>query len=77
MDKGASVLFSSDVSMSGLLSIKVLFALKSRLMADRRMNRQLVLACLRDEKTASWHWERVHWEKVFSKFIYNSNIDER
>ncbi|VDN01730.1 unnamed protein product [Thelazia callipaeda] len=37
---------------------------KGRLVADRRVNRRLVLTCLQDEKSSSWKWERIHWAEL-------------
>ncbi|MCP9264201.1 Phospholipid-transporting ATPase [Dirofilaria immitis] len=35
-----------------------------RLIADRRVNRQLVLICKEDEKRKSWKWKSIHWAQL-------------
>uniref|UniRef100_A0A915PT32 Phospholipid-transporting ATPase n=1 Tax=Setaria digitata TaxID=48799 RepID=A0A915PT32_9BILA len=43
---------------------KEIFEDFSRLVADRRVNRQLILTCKEDVKQKSWKWERIHWAQL-------------
>ncbi|KAM3721883.1 putative phospholipid-transporting ATPase IA [Dirofilaria immitis] len=43
---------------------KEIFEDLRRLIADRRVNRQLVLICKEDEKRKSWKWKSIHWAQL-------------
>ncbi|EFO26770.1 hypothetical protein LOAG_01717 [Loa loa] len=43
---------------------KEIFEDFGRLVADRRVNRQIVLICKQEEDAKNWKWERIHWAQL-------------